>query len=79
MHRIGELTSPIYFKIGDEGSRTPVQNGSKQTSTSVDINSLGLFREYQNLYKQSKVFFTETLTFNGCLDASTVINALPLA
>ena len=42
---------PLNFNGGDEGSRTPVQNGSKQTSTGVDIYFLGLFREYQDLYK----------------------------
>ena len=44
-------------KSGDEGSRTPVQNGLKQASTSVDIYSLGLFREYHDLLNNPKCFW----------------------
>ena len=51
------LHKVVLFIFGDEGSRTPVQNGSKQASTSVDINSLGLFREYQNLLNNPECFF----------------------
>ena len=36
---------PLYFNGGDEGSRTPVQNGLKQTSTSVDFILAQLIQE----------------------------------
>ena len=65
-------------KSGDEGSRTPVQNGSKQASTNIVFISLVKTKEKTNLYNFNKVFLSDT-HLDSYLDMSTIINILRLA
>ena len=71
-------TIVLWNNGGDEGSRTPVQNGSKQASTNVVFISLAKIKEKTNLYNPSKVFFSVT-HLDSYLDMSTIINILHLA
>ncbi len=69
----------FFVKNGDGGTRTRVQNGPTQTSTCVDSYYLDKFRKVSKPLNLPKYFFRKYLTFNGCLDVSTVINTLQLA
>jgi len=48
------------FFGGDEGSRTPVQNGSKQISTNVVFIFLVIIKEKTNLYNYNKAVLSVT-------------------